>query len=113
MEGINRGDHLVSYCGLVTHHGVYIGNDMVIHCTKEEGVIMSSINEFGSYPSVRKHSEKISPDEIVSRANSRLGEKRYNSLTNGDECFANWCCGIGSVFELMLESVGIMNSLFK
>ena len=113
MENFNGGDHLVSYCGLVTHHGVYIGNDMVIHNTKEEGVIMSSLNEFGSYPSVRKHSAKITPGEIISRAYSRLGEKRYQGLTNGDECFANWCCGIRSVFENILDSVCVMKSLFK
>ena len=36
-EKYKLGDHIVSsrFYGIYTHHGVYIGNDKVVHCTGE------------------------------------------------------------------------------
>lgn len=38
-----------------------------------------------------KHEECLNPDEVVSRAQSRLGEGKYNPFTNNCEHFAMWC----------------------
>lgn len=83
-----------------THHGVYVGAGRVVHY----GALM--------YDIIRKPVEEVSfetfaegrpvfviehPEvcfdaaEIVSRARSRLGEKRYRLLTNNCEHFVEWC----------------------
>ena len=42
---------------------------------------------------VRYYKTKLSQDEIIERAKSRLGERKYNALFNNCEHFAYWCRG--------------------
>lgn len=96
------GDHIVSprLGGLYKHHGLYIGNDEIIHYSglynkiKGSPIIISSVNEFlnGNSYEIITHSECVfSVDEIISRAKSRLGEDSYCVLQNNCEHFVNWC----------------------
>ena len=97
---MNFGDHLVSPRTGYTHHGVYIGNNQVIHYSgfangRNSGQIATaSLSEFsnGCEISVRKHpSRKYDANESVERAFSRIGEDWYNVLVNNCEHFVNWC----------------------
>ena len=83
-----------------THHGIYAGDGKVIHY----GALM--------YDLIRKPVEEVSldafaegrpiyvvahadaafePAEVIRRARSRLGEKRYRLLSNNCEHFVEWC----------------------
>lgn len=97
---MNFGDHLVSPRTGYTHHGVYIGNNQVIHYSgfangRNSGQIATaSLSEFsnGCEISVRNHpSRKYDASESVERAFSRIGEDWYNVLVNNCEHFVNWC----------------------
>ena len=96
----NLGDHLKSPRGLYTHHGIYIGNDSVIHYSGLSDGIQSgpveevSLKEFcagSSYEVVRHDNRKYSREESVERAKSRIGENAYSVTGNNCEHFVNWC----------------------
>ena len=94
------GAHLISpRCGY-NHHGIYVGNSKVVHyaglagsfhfgaveeaniaCFAAGQTVWTEPNPCPSYTGV----------ETVARARSRLGENRYNLLTNNCEHFCAWC----------------------
>jgi hypothetical protein len=97
---MNIGDHLVTPRTGYTHHGIYIGNEQVIHYSgfangQSTGTIcITSVKAFanGHDVSVQKHFFRFYNDEeSVERAHSRLGEDWYNVLINNCEHFVNWC----------------------
>lgn len=100
VDGIlSIGDHIVVDRGIYTHHGVYIGNNKIIHYSGEPGSSQGIISitmlknfvkmdTFWVYP----HNNALSPNKIVERAKSRLGEDKYDLVFNNCEHFANWCC---------------------
>ncbi|WP_336769841.1 lecithin retinol acyltransferase family protein [Bacillus bombysepticus] len=97
------GSHLVATRRKYTHHGIYIGNDMVIHYAglaeglKKDRVRKVNIDEFKGKGNITVQEnfflfkKRFPPEEIVKRAKSRIGETRYNVLWNNCETFANWC----------------------
>ncbi len=94
------GDHLKSFRGLYTHHGIYIGDDNVIHYSGLSDGLQSgpveevSLNEFCSgndYEIVTHDEREYSRAESVRRAQSRLGEDAYSLTGNNCEHFVNWC----------------------
>lgn len=96
----NLGDHLKSPRGLYTHHGIYVGNDSVIHYSGMSDGIQSgpveevSLKEFcggNSFDVVRHDYYKYSREDSVERARRRLGENAYSVTGNNCEHFVNWC----------------------
>lgn len=104
------GDHIrvERYGGLYYHHGIYVGNNKVIHFAPESGgeiinweaaeVVETSLETFlkGGEPEVRQYSDEerlelYSPKEIVQNAKHCLGYKNYNLIFNNCEHFANSC----------------------
>lgn len=93
---------------LYYHHGIFTG-DGVIHfgegnadidsaSPESNKVTRCTLQEFlqGGMPEVRVYSRKekkhlLPADEIVNRAESRLGEGGYNLYSNNCEHFSNWC----------------------
>src|SRR5258708_17919569 len=85
------------YC----HHGVYVGKGRVVHYSGFSGGLWQngpveevSLSRFAIGHAVRivEHPKSpYSPEEIVLRARSRLGENDYRLLTNNCEHFCNWC----------------------
>lgn len=94
------GAHLMTPWFGFTHHGIYAGAGRVIHY----GALM--------YDIIRKPVEEVTLDafaggrpvyviehtevcfdtaEVIRRARSRLGEKRYKLFTNNCEHFVEWC----------------------
>lgn len=93
---LRKGDHIKCNRSVYSHHGIYAGEGEVI-AYDGSVVQICSLREFADGDSiVRVEDEKAaySPEEIVRRARSRLGESEYNLLWNNCENFATWCrCG--------------------
>jgi cell wall-associated NlpC family hydrolase len=92
------GDHIYIYQrhrGIkYTHHGIYIGDNRVIHYCKgkiKRGKIYKESKWKGKKIHTKSHKKKYSSDRIIKRAKSRLGEKKYHLLFNNCEHFAYWC----------------------
>jgi hypothetical protein len=97
---MNYGDHLVTSRLGYTHHGIYIGDNRVIHYSgladgiSSGDISTTSLTQFakGNDISVKAHpNRKYGADESVERAYSRLGEDWYNVLVNNCEHFVTWC----------------------
>ncbi len=83
------------------HYGVYIGDNKVIHFCSSTGKVkdteiqetaMGSYFKTGEYFILNINSPlKLTPEEVVSRAKTRIGEKNYDLLQNNCEHFALWC----------------------
>ena len=88
------GSHLVTWRIGYTHHGIYVGNDTVVHYLNEEGITTASLKEFslGNLIWVRRYrNARYSGEECAERAWSRVGEDNYNLVFNNCEHFATWC----------------------
>jgi hypothetical protein len=93
---MQSGDHIYIYCVGYTHHGIYCGDDTAIHYTGEKlkGIISrTSIASFadGKKVFVQDYGSCDSPDVVIARAESKLGESGYNLFDNNCEHFATWC----------------------
>jgi len=97
-----KGDHIYVWRTQPVpfqHHGVDCGNGWVIHYTGEIGqkqnaeVQRTLIGGFsgGAEVHVISYSSANAPDEVVTRAESRLGESSYHLVWNNCEHFARWC----------------------
>ena len=93
------GTHLRVNFGLYQHHGIAVGDDSVIHFGRGvfdlENAVIEQV-EFetfcqGKAVHVVESVIAFSPEEIVSRASSRLGESDYDLVSNNCEHFVNWC----------------------
>jgi Lecithin retinol acyltransferase len=94
------GAHLAtSRCGY-SHHGVYVGRGWMVHysglsgfwqCGSVEEVPLSRFANSHPVRIVHHVQSPYSPEEIVRRARSRVGENDYRLLTNNCEHFCNWC----------------------
>lgn len=100
-ENPKLGDHLVKPRPGYTHHGIYVGDGMVIHyagfadgfssAPVEKVTLLEFHGNNGSY-SVQPHRRaKFPRAEVVQRAHRRLGEDKYNLVFNNCEHFVNWC----------------------
>lgn len=105
LTGLHQGNlapgtHLVTSRRGYMHHGIYVGRGMVVHYPGLSGFLRSGPVEevtmfrfsMGRAVWIIEYSEsKYSPQEIVLRARSRLGENEYQVLRNNCEHFCNWC----------------------
>lgn len=98
------GDHLVTPRTGYTHHGLYIGNQEVIHYEGKFGsdsgrIAKVTLAEFcaGASCRVRDYPLRVyGRKESVERAYQRMGECNYNLVFNNCEQFVAWCImGIG------------------
>lgn len=96
-----RGDQiyvmrpLLGLDGVYEHHGIDCGDGTVIHYHKGDDAVITrtSYERFarGNPVYVKQQAVAYVPDVVIQRAESRLGERQYNLLTNNCEHFANWC----------------------
>ncbi|MEO8062418.1 MAG: lecithin retinol acyltransferase family protein [Pseudomonadota bacterium] len=93
------GAHLVTPWMGYAHHGIYVGDGNVVHYgALMYDIIRKPVEEVtlqcfaGGRPVfVIAHAEAcLEAGEVVSRARSRLGEKKYRLLTNNCEHFCEW-----------------------
>ena len=91
--------HLVTARTFYRHHGIYVGNGRVIHYSgPSHGLRRGPVEEVSVEYFARGHGIRLRHDqprfnrrEVVARARSRLGERRYRILTNNCEHFCEWC----------------------
>ena len=97
---MNIGDHLVTPRTGYTHHGLYIGNNEVIHYLgfadglSNGEISITTIDKFcnGHEIYVQSHlTRTYDREESSHRAFQRLGEDWYNVLLNNCEHFVTWC----------------------
>lgn len=97
-----RGDQIYVYRkllkleGIYQHHGIDCGDGTVIHYRKPSEVVERTSRETftrGHKLYMREYPQGFCfiPDIVVQRAETRLGEKKYNLLFNNCEHFATWC----------------------
>jgi hypothetical protein len=94
-----RGDHIYVRRGRrYSHHGVDCGDGSVIHYVGPRGseryVARTPLEVFtaGSDVQVRPYAKRLSAEETVLNAESRLGSVGYRLVRNNCEHFAAWCC---------------------
>jgi Lecithin retinol acyltransferase len=94
------GAHLVTPRFGYTHHGVYVGSGTVVHYGafafqwRRGPVQETSLSHFADRRPlwVRPTGPGgLDCGEIVRRARSRLGEKKYRLFSNNCEHFSEWC----------------------
>lgn len=81
------------------HHGIYLGDGLVIHYAGRtrypHGLIETiALRDFVGRRRVRvgrTPAKSLHGDDIVRRARSRLGERRYDIFRNNCEHFCSWC----------------------
>ena len=114
-----RGDQIYAIREIIgipyEHHGIDCGNNAVIHYSKigEATVAQTDRSTFarGSRIYQKKQPTAFIPEVVVERAESRLGERRYDLFFNNCEHFANWCktgrseCGQLNNFGLRLDQI--------
>lgn len=92
------GSHLVTPRTFYAHHGIYVGDGNVIHYAgfarglRRGPVEQVSLEHFarGAAIRIRPDARRFDRCEVVERARSRLGERRYRLLTNNCEHFCAW-----------------------
>lgn len=107
------GSHLKTDRIVYQHHGVYIGEGLVIHYAFD-GITVDSVKQFSSGSLIEQVPHPDSPytgEEIRERAFSRLGEDEYDLVANNCEHFANWCCTGETVSEQVEEAVWLVGGL--
>ncbi len=91
---IQKGDHLFVQRPGFTHHGIYMGENLVLHYHMSK-VKITGFEEFAEGAKIQKRSDEeshaaYSPDEIIKRGLSRYGESDYNIIFNNCEHFVRW-----------------------
>lgn len=94
------GAHVVTPRRWYIHHAIYVGHGRVVQYgglsrgLRRGPVEEVAMQEFSrGYPIwiVPEHLSKLKRCEVVRRAHLRLGEDRYDVLTNNCEHFCEWC----------------------
>jgi hypothetical protein len=93
------GAHLISPRSAYAHHGIYVGSGSVIHYAgwannRETGPVEETdLQTFtqGRGLRIAQHRNADSPQNILERARSRVGEQAYSVFANNCEHFCNWC----------------------
>ena len=91
--GLKMGDHIYTDYGRCFHHGIYCGDDEVIHYVNGKRIDKTQLCKFAKKQRIhiKRHRKSFSQTRVVKRAKRRLGERNYNLAFNNCEHFANWC----------------------
>ncbi|NEN88940.1 MAG: NC domain-containing protein [Okeania sp. SIO3H1] len=80
--------------GVYEHHGIDCGDGTVIHYRKGKETIERTSKEYFTDRRkvyVKRYPVRYIADTVIQRAESRLGERKYNIVFNNCEHFATWC----------------------
>ena len=94
MQQFKTGDHLVTnidIAGLTEHHGLYVGDDKVIHLSKNKIVESVSLQAFSDGHKIRVKKRAKFPKQAIEFARSNLGSTIYSLVANNCEHFVNEC----------------------
>jgi len=99
MATIEIGAHIFAPRTGYTHHGIYAGDDLVIHYSGlSDGlsagpIEITTLDSFlgNQDPRVRNYNNpKYTGQRVVERARSRIGENNYDLQGNNCEHFCTW-----------------------
>ena len=100
------GDHIMIDRGGWAHHGIYVGDNNVVHWrgepiekltgVKTPVIVMQDLEEFGPMDKIVVIGYDVDiaileRDDVVSRALHKVGMTDYNLAHNNCEHFAIWC----------------------
>ncbi|MGF1491466.1 MAG: lecithin retinol acyltransferase family protein [Microcoleaceae cyanobacterium] len=115
-----KGDQIYVYReflnleGVYQHHGIDCGDGTVIHYRKpSETIERTSLETFarGQRVYIKEYWTRYIPETVIQRAESRLGERKYNLLFNNCEHFATWCVtGVNDSRQIQ-DFVPVLNQL--
>ncbi|MDM1022292.1 lecithin retinol acyltransferase family protein [Acinetobacter sp. VNK23] len=103
MQNLHPGSHLSVSRGVYEHHGIYIGNNQVIHYSGfaeafnkgciEQTTLENFLDGRDQFTVVNYPSNEVlyTNQQVVERAYRCLGEDNYNLIFNNCEHFACWC----------------------
>jgi hypothetical protein len=83
-----------------THHGIYLGHGRVVHYAglsrgwrrgPVEVVPLATFARGHGVRIVRTACSRFSAEQVVTRAQTRLGENAYRIVSNNCEHFCTWC----------------------
>ena len=83
--------------GVYEHHGIDCGDGTVIHYRKPDDadatVTRTTMANFsrGDRIHLKRYRTSFISDDVIRRAESRIGEQRYDLFSNNCEHFATWC----------------------
>jgi hypothetical protein len=118
-----RGDQiyvhreLLNLQGAYEHHGIDCGDGSVIHYRKPSEIVQkTSLETFarGGTIYIRDYTRTgyyFISDVVVQRAESRLGEQKYNLIFNNCEHFATWCKTGLSISQQIQEFIPVITHL--
>ncbi len=88
-----KGDHIYVECFPHDHHGIDCGDGTIIHYSSKFTIMRTSKSKFADRKTIKRknYTPKYFPDVIVKRAEKRLGERKYDLLSNNCENFAYDC----------------------
>lgn len=122
MLNFQIGDHLKShrYGILYAHHGIYLGNDQVIHYSGFSSglfkgkVLISSLAEFSNgnihgIKIVSHPTPKFTISQRIERAKARLNEDEYHLVFNNCEHFVNYCIEGKEFSKQVYRAVGALS----
>ena len=95
IRWFKKGDHIAVDRELYSHHAIYDGNGGVVEYD-DYVVKTATLADFAQGAKIYRVKEEsvYTPEEIMERAYSRMGERQYDLLSNNCENFATWCrCG--------------------
>jgi hypothetical protein len=122
-EELLPGSRLIVRRRAYFHHGIYVGNGRMVHyagwCRGTHGLVeevtLEQFTEGHRYCIGRMPPDRRAGEDIVRRARSRLGERRYHLLRNNCEHFCNWCqlgeCRSEQVEALMKPALLLVGTL--
>ena len=124
---LKLGDHIYAKRLLHSHHGIYTGDDQVIHFKgdfkeKSDPVVReTSLEEFlrGGNLRRKEYKHRLPPEETVQRVRQFLSGHNYSLIQNNCEHMATYCVTgkpssrqvrrgtIGLIFTTILGAIGI------
>lgn len=96
---VSPGDHIAADRGPYSHHGIYIGENQVIHFTgvskrpEDAFIHIDTFEAFSSGDAVRviHYAECFPAEEVVRRAQGSVGQSGYHLFASNCEHLARWC----------------------
>jgi hypothetical protein len=119
-EQLIPGTHLIVCRRAYSHHGIYLGDGRVVHYAGRikypqgliEEISVAEFSEGRAFRAVILQTGRFNGNEVVRRARSRLGERRYDLLRNNCEHFCNWC-RLGENRSVQVECLTAPVRLFR
>ena len=92
LQLFEKGDHIATMRSVYSHHGIYDGRGGVYEYN-EGKIRFVTLKKFANGDNMYRVDEDTiyTPEKVVKRAKSRIGEEEYNLIYNNCENFATWC----------------------